>query len=35
MRPYTIDFTIYRLHNVGYIWKQEGTLQVDLIDIYS
>jgi len=26
-RPYTIDFLIYRLHNVGYILKQEGILQ--------
>ena len=26
-RPYTINFLIYRLHNVGYILKQEGILQ--------
>ena len=26
-RPYTIDFLIYRLHNVGYILKQEEILQ--------
>jgi len=25
--PNTIDFPIYRLHNVRYIWEQEGILQ--------
>jgi len=33
--PIQIDFPIYRLHSVGYIWEQEGILQWLLFRLFT